>query len=108
MNELVNITQGHALTMSSLEIAGLTGKAHRHVLRDIRKMLDGLDEADTFAQNWAKVSSGGGRPLEVVTLPKRETLIKAHRRQNQDARFQLQYSTNFSVPNQNSPLGVLI
>jgi phage regulator Rha-like protein len=25
--------------MSSLEIAGLTGKAHKHVLADIRKML---------------------------------------------------------------------
>lgn len=75
MNELVNITQGHALTMSSLEIAGLTGKQHQHVLRDIRKMLEALGETDTFVQNWTKVSSGNGRPLEVVKLPKRETLV---------------------------------
>jgi hypothetical protein len=28
------------LTMSALEIAWLTGKAHKHVLRDARKMLE--------------------------------------------------------------------
>ncbi|WP_051469629.1 Rha family transcriptional regulator [Chelativorans sp. J32] len=71
MNALAQIP----LTMSSLEIAGLTGKAHRHVLRDIRKMLDALDASETFAQSWAKVSSGGGRPLEIINLPKRESLI---------------------------------
>lgn len=30
-------------TMSSLEIASLTGKDHKHVLRDIRKMFDELE-----------------------------------------------------------------
>ncbi len=74
MNDIVNITSAHQLTMSSLEIAGLTGKAHRHVLRDVRKMLAEIGE-ETLAQNWAKVPSGKGRPLEVINLPKRETLI---------------------------------
>lgn len=32
------------LKMTSLEIAGLTGKEHRNVMRDIREMLDDLDE----------------------------------------------------------------
>jgi hypothetical protein len=41
--ELVSITTGHALTMSSLEIAGLTGKRHDNIIRDIRKMLTELN-----------------------------------------------------------------
>lgn len=73
MNEILNITGQPGLTMSSLEIAGLTGKQHQHVLRDIRKMLDELGQ--TFVQNWTKVATGKGRPLEVINLPKRETLI---------------------------------
>lgn len=60
------------LTMSSLEIAGLAGKQHQHVLRDIRKI---SQEVDTFVQNWTKVPSGNGRPSEICNLPKRETLI---------------------------------
>lgn len=63
------------LTMSSLEIAGLTGKQHQHVLRDVRKMLQDLGDEETLVQNWTKVSSGKGRPLEVANLSKRETLI---------------------------------
>ncbi len=73
MNEIVNITSGQSLTMSSLEIAGLTGKRHDHVLRDIRKIEKDLGE--TFPQTWGKVASGNGRPADVAFLPKRETLI---------------------------------
>ena len=36
--KLMNMTS--TMTMSSLEIAELTGKAHNHVLRDIREMID--------------------------------------------------------------------
>jgi phage regulator Rha-like protein/phage antirepressor YoqD-like protein len=39
MNGLTNITGGGPLTMSSREIAELTGKRHDHVMRDIRTML---------------------------------------------------------------------
>ena len=73
MTELVSITRVPALTMSSLEIAGLTGKRHDHVIRDVKKMLSELGA--TFPQNWGKVPSGRGRPLEIINLPKRETLI---------------------------------
>lgn len=40
MNEIIN----NVLTMSSLDIAELTGKAHSDVLKDIRSMEEGLGE----------------------------------------------------------------
>ncbi|MBK3745377.1 Rha family transcriptional regulator [Paraburkholderia aspalathi] len=63
--------------MSSLEIAGLTGKRHDHLVRDIKKMLAELGE--TFPKNWGEVPSGNGRPLDVCNLAKRETLIRVSR-----------------------------
>ena len=36
--KLMNMTS--TMTMTSLEIAELTGKEHKHVLRDIREMID--------------------------------------------------------------------
>lgn len=42
MNELTTITQSQ--TMSSLQIAELTGKRHSNVMRDIRKMAENLNQ----------------------------------------------------------------
>lgn len=61
------------ITMSSVEIADLTGKRHDHVIRDIRNMLSQL--GNPSPQFWGKVPSDGGRPMEVANLPKRECLI---------------------------------
>ena len=60
-------------TMSSLEIAELTGKQHKHVLTDIRNMLNSLniDSAGFTAQYKDSI----GRSLVMFNLPKRETLI---------------------------------
>ena len=75
MNALTNI--GCTLTMSSREIAELTGKQHKDVLRDIGVMLDGLGLAE--AQFWATAlisgPNGSKRNVKIFNLPKRETLI---------------------------------
>jgi hypothetical protein len=60
-------------TMSSREIAELTGKEHKHVLMDIRRVLAelGIDSAGFSAE----YKDATGRTLPAFTLPKRETLI---------------------------------
>jgi len=71
---LPTVTDANGIqTMSSVEIADLTGKRHDHVVRDIRKMLSDLGAPSP--QFWGKVPSQGGRPLEVANLPRRECLI---------------------------------
>jgi len=59
-------------SMSSLEIAELTGKEHKNVLSDIRNMFDGLG---ILAANFSAVRIVRGKEYEVFNLPKRETLI---------------------------------
>ena len=70
MNELASIP----LTMSSLEIAGLCGKRHDHVLRDADKMLEelGLGGDPRFGASYL---SEQGKALRCLKLPKRESLI---------------------------------
>jgi phage antirepressor YoqD-like protein len=62
------------VSMTSREIAELTGKEHRHILRDARALLSelGLSE-DGYAQTWADPQNGQRYPM--LALPKRETLI---------------------------------
>ena len=60
-------------TMSSREIAKLTGKRHDHVLRDIRNMFESLDIQSP--QNWVDYKDSKGRIFQECNLPKRETLI---------------------------------
>lgn len=61
------------ITMSSREIAELTGKLHKNVLADIRNTLDalGLDWADFLAQ----YIDSTGRALPCFSLPRREVEI---------------------------------
>lgn len=62
-----------SLTMTSREIAELTGKEHKNVLADIRKMLEDLGR--TSADFSADLPDAYGRPQPAYKLPKRETLI---------------------------------
>ena len=63
----------NVLTMSSLEIAELTGKQHKDVIRDIRNMLNQLEIQS--AQFCADYKDSKGRVYPCYNLPKRETLI---------------------------------
>lgn len=71
MSELSLIPE--TLTMTSREIAELTGKNHADVLRDIRNMLEVLKkDASIFADIYLDAH---GRSQPGFTLPKRETYI---------------------------------
>lgn len=71
MNNLININQN--LTMSSREIAELTGKQHKDVLYDIRKML--IDLELTTAEFSAVYKADNGQEYECFNLDKENTLI---------------------------------
>ena len=71
---VTRIASPEQMTMSSLEIAELTGKQHTHVMRDIRTMLEDLggEVASTFG-GYYKASNGKQNPC--FNLPRRETDI---------------------------------
>lgn len=72
-NQLQIMSNSSSLTMTTREIAELTGKQHKHVLEDTRKMLEelGLTSAD-FSVN---LPDAYGRPQPAFALPKRESII---------------------------------
>lgn len=73
MNQLVASQNLNGVTMTSREIAELTGKQHTNVIRDIRKMLADLGQAELKFESSYKDATG--RKLLMFALPKRETLI---------------------------------
>ena len=71
-NNLMIIESSNVLTMSSLEIAELTGKRHDHVMVDIVKMLKDLEiHAPDFAGTY---KTARGNEYKCYNLPKDETL----------------------------------
>ncbi len=72
MNALVTFNGGDAVTMTSREIAELTGKEHKNVMADIRKMLDELGK--TLAEFSADLPDSYGRLQPCFKLPKDETI----------------------------------
>lgn len=65
------------MTMSSREIAELTGKRHDNVMADIRSMLEQLGEAAPEFSGTARIPgpNNSTRTVEVFNLPYRETMI---------------------------------
>lgn len=70
MNALL-ASSAEIVTMSSREIAALTGKAHDNVRRDINNLAETL----SLSLEEKVEASTGGRPSKVFLLEKRETLI---------------------------------
>lgn len=68
-----DVAQPGKATMSTREIAELTGKQHKHVLDDTRKMIEELGA--TLADFSADLPDVYGRLQPVFLLPKRESLI---------------------------------
>ena len=66
-------TQSSEMTMSSLEIAKLTGKEHYNVLRDIRNMLEELDLKPLSFEGLVKMPSG--QTSTTFNLPKHECMV---------------------------------
>nr|DAG55738.1 MAG TPA: hypothetical protein [Caudoviricetes sp.] len=69
MNSLINAVE--VKTMSSREIAELTGKRHDNVLADIRKMLAEIQSPEKLGD----YKDGKGRTYQMLLLDKEETLI---------------------------------
>lgn len=67
------ITQSSNLTMSSREIAALTGKRHDNVVADVRKMLSELVLGTP--EFLGVYEAENGQQYECFNLPKRESLI---------------------------------
>lgn len=67
-------TESQAVTMTSREIADLTGKEHKNVIRDIRTMLDDL-KADGSDLSHVQEDKDARGYTACFNLPKRETLI---------------------------------
>ena len=69
----MQLIQSQNITMGSREIAGLTGKEHKNVLDDIRKML-GEAAADFSATARVHGPNNSIRTVEVFYLPKDLTI----------------------------------
>lgn len=75
MNAITMIQSG-TLTMSSRDIADLSGKEHKNVMRDIRTMLVELyGEGGVLNFEHTHTNPQNGQDYPVFLLPKRETLI---------------------------------
>lgn len=76
MQQLMTIDNNQTLTMSTREIAELTGKRHDNVMRDARAMLSELHgEGGVLKFEDTHRNQQNGQSYPIFRLPKRETLI---------------------------------
>lgn len=73
MNEVAAVNSSGTNNLTSVEIAELTGKQHKHVMADAVKMLKAL-ELDS-AEFSAQYKDSTGRRLPCFSLPPREVKI---------------------------------
>lgn len=76
-NEIITINT--AQTMSSLQIAELTGKQHAHIMRDIRKLLEQGVQESNFGLSYIirELPNGGSKQEPFYQLSKTGCLILA-------------------------------
>lgn len=72
MNELTIANE--EMTMTSLEIANMTGKEHYNVVRDIRDMMSDLEEDFTLLKFEGREYNSKGQKRRVYLLDKRHAL----------------------------------
>lgn len=70
--EVITAQNFDGVTITSLEIAELTGKRHDHILRDIEEQLGKIIDAPKFGDTY---KDAYGRDKKCYRLPKREALI---------------------------------
>jgi Rha family phage regulatory protein len=76
MNDLMNVVNGEQQqTMSSLQIAKLTGKMHKDVMRDIRKMFKDLGENSLRKTAPSEYTNSRGKICPKYNLTYRETML---------------------------------
>jgi phage regulator Rha-like protein len=77
MGEMINFSVTQTQTMTSKEIAELTGKNHADVMRDIRNLQDQVGTESIFALSFiiSELANGGSKKLPIYSLTKKETLL---------------------------------
>lgn len=77
--ELLSIAQQQAETMTSLQIAEITGKEHKNVMRDIRNLLDqGVSQLNFEPSSYKQSQPNGGfKDVACFNLTKKGSLILA-------------------------------
>lgn len=67
MNEIISLGDVNTKGMTSIEIAEVTGKMHKHVIRDIRNLLEQGASETNFGPTYYKDKQGKEQPMYRLT-----------------------------------------